>query len=139
MAEGEAGEERTGRYLQVPIGFSNVEGIRRRPFEGAGDDRGAFAAVRAFIRQYTYLGPTMANSPTTYVLVHDAWHDGQSWNRVASLLTSRGHRVFTPSLTGHGDKAHLLTPEVGLTTHVDDVTGLVLEHDLDDIVLVGHS
>ncbi|MFE2336591.1 MULTISPECIES: alpha/beta hydrolase [Streptomyces] len=81
----------------------------------------------------------MTNSPTTYVLVHGAWHDGQSWNRVASLLTSRGHRVFTPSLTGHGDKAHLLTPEVGLTTHVDDVTGLVLEYDLDDIVLVGHS
>lgn len=77
--------------------------------------------------------------PTTYVLVHGAWHDGQSWNRVAPLLTAQGHRVFTPSLTGHGDKAHLLSPEVGLTTHTDDIVSLVLDHDLNDIVLVGHS
>ncbi|MFD5088887.1 alpha/beta fold hydrolase [Kitasatospora sp. NPDC058406] len=76
---------------------------------------------------------------TTYVLVHGAWHDGQSWNRVAPLLTARGHRVFTPSLTGHGDKAHLLSPETGLTTHVDDIVGLILDHDLGDVVLAGHS
>jgi pimeloyl-ACP methyl ester carboxylesterase len=75
----------------------------------------------------------------TYVLVHGAWHDGQAWNRVAPLLRARGHRVFAPSLTGHGDKAHLLSPEVGLTTHVDDVVGLLLEEDLHDVVLVGHS
>ncbi|MFJ4623913.1 alpha/beta fold hydrolase [Streptomyces sp. NPDC088812] len=75
----------------------------------------------------------------TYVLVHGAWHDGQCWSRVAPLLTARGHRVLTPSLTGHGDKAHLLGPEVGLTTHVDDIVGLVLDHDLTDVVLVGHS
>ncbi|MFC1432501.1 alpha/beta fold hydrolase [Streptacidiphilus sp. N1-3] len=75
----------------------------------------------------------------TYVLVHGAWHDGQSWNRVAALLTAQGHRVLAPSLTGHGDKAHLLGPEVGLTTHVDDIVDLVLDQDLNDIVLVGHS
>jgi pimeloyl-ACP methyl ester carboxylesterase len=79
------------------------------------------------------------SDPTTYVLVHGAWHDGRSWNRVAPLLTARGHRVFTPSLTGHGDKAHLLSPEVGLTTHVDDIVGLILGHDLRDVVLAGHS
>ncbi|MGW6739205.1 alpha/beta fold hydrolase [Streptomyces sp. NPDC055025] len=79
------------------------------------------------------------SDPTTYVLVHGAWHDGQSWSRVAPLLTAQGHRVFTPSLTGHGDKAHLLSPEVGLTTHVDDIVGLILDHDLNGIVLVGHS
>ncbi|WP_406387739.1 alpha/beta fold hydrolase [Streptomyces sp. NBC_00887] len=77
--------------------------------------------------------------PTTYVLVHGAWHDGQSWNRVAPLLTAQGRRVFTPSLTGHGDKAHLLSPEIGLTTHVDDIVSLILANDLNDIVLVGHS
>ncbi|MEU2728487.1 alpha/beta hydrolase [Streptomyces griseoviridis] len=77
--------------------------------------------------------------PTTYLLVHGAWHDGQSWNRVAPLLTAQGHRVLTPSLTGHGDKAHLLSPEVGLTTHVDDIVGLILDHDLRDLVLAGHS
>ncbi|MET7683181.1 alpha/beta hydrolase [Streptomyces sp. NPDC005423] len=78
-------------------------------------------------------------NPTAYVLVHGAWHDGQSWNRVTPLLTAHGHRVLTPSLTGHGDKAHLLGPEVGLTTHVDDIVGLILDQDVHDIVLVGHS
>ncbi|MEW2166494.1 alpha/beta hydrolase [Streptomyces sp. NPDC007084] len=75
----------------------------------------------------------------TYVLVHGAWHDGRCWERVAALLTAEGHRVLTPSLTGHGDKAHLLGPEVGLTTHIEDVVGLVLGEDLTDVVLVGHS
>ncbi|WP_333770753.1 alpha/beta fold hydrolase [Streptomyces sp. IBSBF 2435] len=78
-------------------------------------------------------------SPTTYVLVHGAWHDGRSWERVAALLTARGHRVHAPDLTGRGSTAHLLGPEVGLTTHVDDIAGLVLEQDLGEVVLVGHS
>ncbi|MFD8738626.1 alpha/beta fold hydrolase [Streptomyces sp. NPDC059618] len=77
--------------------------------------------------------------PTTFVLVHGAWHDGRAWDRVVPLLTARGHRVFAPSLTGHGDKAHLLGPQVGLTTHVEDIVGLILDHDLGDVVLAGHS
>jgi pimeloyl-ACP methyl ester carboxylesterase len=76
---------------------------------------------------------------TTYVLVHGAWHSGQAWDRVVPLLARAGHRVFAPSLTGHGDKAHLLSPEVGLDTHVTDVVGLLVEEDLTDVVLVGHS
>ncbi|AEY93808.1 esterase [Streptomyces hygroscopicus subsp. jinggangensis 5008] len=55
------------------------------------------------------------------------------------LLEAAGHRVFAPSLTGFGDKAHLLGPEVGLDTHVDDVVGLITEENLRDVVLVGHS
>ncbi|MEU3183567.1 alpha/beta fold hydrolase [Streptomyces sp. NPDC006923] len=76
---------------------------------------------------------------TTYLLVHGAWHNGQCWERVAPLLASAGHRVVAPSLTGHGDKAHLLTREVGLDTHVDDIVGLIIEEDLTEVVLVGHS
>ncbi|MFS8204206.1 alpha/beta hydrolase [Streptomyces sp. CWNU-52B] len=76
---------------------------------------------------------------TTFVLVHGAWHSGQAWDRVVPLLAAAGHRVFAPSLTAHGDKAHLLSPEVGLDTHVDDVVGLLVEEDLTDVVLVGHS
>ncbi|MFF4752098.1 alpha/beta hydrolase [Streptomyces sp. NPDC002514] len=75
----------------------------------------------------------------TYVLVHGAWHSGQIWDRVVPLLGRAGHRVFAPSLTGHGEKAHLLGPEVGLDTHVDDVVALLAEEDLTDVVLVGHS
>nr|BFD88190.1 alpha/beta fold hydrolase [Streptomyces sp. Xyl84] len=55
------------------------------------------------------------------------------------LLESAGHRVFAPSLTGYGDKAHLLGPDVGLDTHVEDVLRLIDEEDLTDVVLVGHS
>lgn len=76
---------------------------------------------------------------STYLLVHGAWHSGQCWERVAPLLSSAGHRVLTPSLTGFGDKAHLLGPEVGLDTHVHDIVGLIAEEDLSEVILVGHS
>ncbi|WNI21018.1 alpha/beta fold hydrolase [Streptomyces sp. ITFR-16] len=76
---------------------------------------------------------------STYLLVHGAWHSGQAWERVVPLLTSAGHRVLAPSLTGYGDKAHLLGPDVGLDTHVEDIVGLITEEDLSDVVLVGHS
>ncbi|MFI7454592.1 alpha/beta fold hydrolase [Nonomuraea sp. NPDC049714] len=75
----------------------------------------------------------------TYLLVHGAWHSGQCWERVVPLLASAGHRVIAPSLTGYGDKAHLLGPEVGLDTHVDDIVSLITEEDLTEVVLVGHS
>jgi pimeloyl-ACP methyl ester carboxylesterase len=75
----------------------------------------------------------------TFLLVHGAWHSGRSWDRVVPLLESAGHRVLAPSLTGYGDKSHLLGPEVGLGTHVDDVAGLIEGERLDDVVLVGHS
>lgn len=76
---------------------------------------------------------------STYLLVHGAWHSGQCWERVVGLLTSAGHRVLAPSLTGYGDTVHLLGPEVGLDTHVDDVVRPIVEDDLTDVVLVGHS
>ncbi|MTD52953.1 alpha/beta hydrolase [Amycolatopsis pithecellobii] len=76
---------------------------------------------------------------STYLLVHGAWHTGQCWERVVPFLASAGHRVATPTLTGYGDKAHLLSPEVGIGTHVDDVVRLIAEEDLTEVILVGHS
>ncbi|MFI9005887.1 alpha/beta fold hydrolase [Actinosynnema sp. NPDC053489] len=76
---------------------------------------------------------------STFLLVHGAWHSGRCWDRVVPLLEAAGHRVFAPSLTGYGDKAHLLGPEVGLDTHVEDVVGLIDAEALTDVVLVGHS
>ncbi|MFI0779680.1 alpha/beta fold hydrolase [Streptomyces sp. NPDC021212] len=76
---------------------------------------------------------------STYLLVHGAWHSGQCWERVTPLLASAGHRALAPSLTGHGDKAHLLSRDVGLDTHVDDVVRLITDEDLTDVILVGHS
>ncbi|MFI5959520.1 alpha/beta fold hydrolase [Cryptosporangium sp. NPDC051539] len=76
---------------------------------------------------------------STYLLVHGAWHDGTAWQRVVPLLADAGHRVLAPSLTGYGDRAHLLGPDVGLDTHVDDVVRLLTDEDLTDVILVGHS
>lgn len=64
---------------------------------------------------------------STYVLVNGAWHSWQCWERVVPLLTSAGHRVIAPSLTGYGDRAHLLGPEVGLDTHIGDIIGVIIE------------
>ena len=75
----------------------------------------------------------------TYLLVHGAWHSGQAWARVVPLLGMAGHRVLAPSLTGYGERAHLLSPEVGLDTHVDDIVRLIVEEDLHEVILVGHS
>ncbi|WP_212996714.1 alpha/beta fold hydrolase [Winogradskya consettensis] len=76
---------------------------------------------------------------TTFLLVHGAWHNGHSWDRVVPLLEAAGHRVLAPSLTGYGDKAHLLSPEVGLDTHARDIVTLIDDDELTGVVLVGHS
>ncbi|MGH7857020.1 MAG: alpha/beta fold hydrolase [Candidatus Binatia bacterium] len=76
---------------------------------------------------------------TTFVLVHGAWHGGWCWRRVRKLLREAGHEVFTPTLTGLGERAHLAGPEVGLRTHVQDVVAVFEAEDLTDVVLVGHS
>ena len=47
----------------------------------------------------------MSESPATFVLVHGAWHGGWCYARVAALLRARGHTVFTPTLTGQGERA----------------------------------
>ncbi|WP_344415794.1 alpha/beta fold hydrolase [Pseudonocardia ailaonensis] len=82
---------------------------------------------------------TIESAPRTFVLVHGAWHDGQAWQRVVPLLRAHGHRVLAPTLTGHGDTTHLLGPDIDLSTHVEDITATVLDNDLTDVVLVGHS
>jgi pimeloyl-ACP methyl ester carboxylesterase len=75
----------------------------------------------------------------TFVLVHGAWHGGWCWQRVADRLRGLGHTVFTPTLTGLGERAHLLTPAINLETHISDVTNLIHHERLRDVVLVGHS
>jgi pimeloyl-ACP methyl ester carboxylesterase len=75
----------------------------------------------------------------TYVLVHGAWHGGWCWNRVVPLLRQKGHEVYTPTLTGLGERAHLATPQVDLSTHVTDIVNVIEFEDLSDVVLMGHS
>jgi pimeloyl-ACP methyl ester carboxylesterase len=75
----------------------------------------------------------------TFVLVHGAWHGGWCWRRVADRLRRDGHAVFTPTLTGLGERAHLLQPGIDLATHVADITNVMRWERLSDVVLCGHS
>jgi pimeloyl-ACP methyl ester carboxylesterase len=75
----------------------------------------------------------------TFVLVHGAWHGGWCWRRVSDLLERRGHKVFTPTMTGLGERSHLIDPKVNLATHVTDIVNVIKWEGLGDIVLVGHS
>jgi pimeloyl-ACP methyl ester carboxylesterase len=81
----------------------------------------------------------VSHQPRTYVLVHGAWHGGWCWRRVADRLKAAGHRVFCPTLTGLGERAHLLSRDVNLETHIADVVGVLESEELEDVVLVGHS
>ena len=68
------------------------------------------------------------------MLVHGAWHGGWCWHRVADRLRQAGHRVFTPTLTGVGERSHLLGPAVDAETHIRDVLGLLEAEELEDVV-----
>ena len=76
---------------------------------------------------------------TTFVLVHGAWGGSYGFKYVRGPLREAGHEVFTPSLTGIGERVHLASPQVDLTTHVTDVVNTILYEDLTDIVLLGYS
>src|SRR6266513_2155418 len=74
-----------------------------------------------------------------FVLVHGAWGGAHGFRKVRGPLRAAGHDVFTPSLTGIGERAHLTSPQVCLTTHIADVVNAVLYEDLRGIVLLGSS
>jgi pimeloyl-ACP methyl ester carboxylesterase len=75
----------------------------------------------------------------TFVLVHGAWHGGWCWVRVAERLRQGGHTVFTPTLTGLGERSHLLRAGIDLRTHITDIVNVMTWEELGDVVLCGHS
>ena len=75
----------------------------------------------------------------TFVLVHGAWHGGWCYKRVARILRGGGHVVYTPTLTGLGERAHLMDRSIDLDTHVADIVGVLRWEELSDVVLCGHS
>jgi pimeloyl-ACP methyl ester carboxylesterase len=75
----------------------------------------------------------------TFVLVHGAWHGGWCWRRVADALERQGHKAFTPTLTGLGERSHLMSRDINLDTHITDVANVLKWEDIKDAVLVGHS
>jgi pimeloyl-ACP methyl ester carboxylesterase len=75
----------------------------------------------------------------TFLLVHGGWAGGWHWREVASLLRAAGHEVFTPTLTGLGERVHLASPDVGLDTHIQDILMVLEYEELRDVILVGYS
>lgn len=75
----------------------------------------------------------------TYVLVHGGAHGGWCYQRVAPILRSAGHEVYTPTMTGVGERSHLVGPDVDLDMHTDDIAAVLFYEDLHDVILVGHS
>lgn len=83
-------------------------------------------------KQTTTTKPTM-------VIVHGAWGGSWAFKKVDSLLSAKGYTVYRPSLTGQGERVHLASPEIGLSTHINDVVNMLLFEDLHNVILVGHS
>ena len=80
-----------------------------------------------------------ASDRKTFVLLHGSWHGGWCWARVAEPLRAAGHRVYTPTLTGLGERSHLLSREISLKTFVTDLVNVLRWEDVTGVVLVGHS
>ena len=75
----------------------------------------------------------------TFVLVHGAWSGGWSYAKTARLLRAAGHDVYTPTLTGLGERSHLANPGITLSVHIQDVVNVLEYEDINDVILVGHS
>ncbi len=75
----------------------------------------------------------------TIVLVHGSWAGGWVWHDVAKDLRAAGHEVYTPTLTGQGERVHLCSPAIGLDTHIQDVVNVLRFEKLSDVTLVGIS
>ncbi|HSV36360.1 MAG TPA: alpha/beta hydrolase family protein [Ramlibacter sp.] len=74
-----------------------------------------------------------------FVLVHGAWHGGWCWRRVVQALAAAGHRAHAVTLTGLGDRVHLMSPAITLETHITDVMDAMAAEEMDDVVLAVHS
>jgi pimeloyl-ACP methyl ester carboxylesterase len=77
--------------------------------------------------------------PFTYVLIHGAWHGGWCWREVRRILLDEGHEVFTPTMTGLGERVHLRSPGIDIGTHTIDIANVIEWEELENVVLVGHS
>ncbi|WP_254241834.1 alpha/beta fold hydrolase [Achromobacter pestifer] len=80
-----------------------------------------------------------ATKARNYVLAHGSWHGGWCWRPVADRLLAAGHRVYAPSYTGMGDRAHLLSKNITIDTFVEDLVQVIETQELKDVILVGHS
>jgi pimeloyl-ACP methyl ester carboxylesterase len=112
--------------------------VTRRDLGGVAAGAGLTAAASGgIVEAAAQTAPQTAAK--TFVLIHGAWHGGWCWRRVSDLLEKKGHKVFAPTLTGLGERSHLLTKDVNLDTHIVDIVNVVKWEDLRDVCLVVHS
>jgi pimeloyl-ACP methyl ester carboxylesterase len=108
----------------------------RRTFLAA--TAGAIASLGTARRAAGRGGPAPGKTKT-FVLLHGAWHGGWCWSRVAEPLRAAGHRVYTPTQTGLGERSHLISRNITLDVFVQDLVNVFEWEDLNDVILVGHS
>ena len=97
-----------------------------------------FSFLTVTLQSNTLESDKIANAKT-YVFVHGAGGGGWDWKLLDKLLTHKGHNVHRITLSGLGERAHLLNPSINLSTHISDVTNTIIFDQLQNIVLVGHS
>lgn len=112
------------------MGEMNMPKATRRAFVGA--------AVAAAGMQGA-LAQERPQDSVLFVLVHGTGHGGWCWKFVRDILHEQGHRVYTPTLTGCGERSHLLDPDIGLDLHITDIVNVLEWEELENVVLVGHS
>ncbi len=117
--------------LHSTFGTSNMKRIQYLP-----------AAILLSISVGLIASTAKEHAPTnkhTYVIVHGAISGGFAWKKVDEQLTSKGHTVYRPTLTGLGERSHLVSPDTNLSTHIEDIVNVILYESLTDVVLIGHS
>jgi pimeloyl-ACP methyl ester carboxylesterase len=107
--------------------------MRRRTFVGTAATAPVAIAAASTVAQAQGAGGK------TYVLVHGTWCGGWFFGPLAENLRRQGHRVFTPTHTGTGERKHLLSRDITLETFILDVTNAIEAEELTDVILVGHS
>ncbi|HZH45803.1 MAG TPA: alpha/beta fold hydrolase [Roseococcus sp.] len=100
---------------------------------------GALTLAAATAHAQTSPAQTVPAAAKTYVLVHGAWGGGWIWRHTADGLRAKGHRVFTPTQTGLGERRHLMARTITIDTFVQDIASVLEAEELQDVILVGHS
>ena len=81
----------------------------------------------------------MKNNKPHFLLIHGAWHGGWVWNEISEILRYQRYSVSNPTLTGLGEKKHLLSSKITIETFIEDVVNHIIFENLNNIILVGHS
>jgi pimeloyl-ACP methyl ester carboxylesterase len=95
--------------------------------------------IVAFTSQLVAIQAMAQSAKPTIVIVHGAWGGAWAFRKVDALLREKDYNIYRPQLTGLGERVHLSRPDIGLSTHIEDVVNTILFEDLHDIILVGHS